>query len=306
MVGVTLLEIREHVEALATPAGRYVVICGRTGERPIPVDGLRFPDRGTARSAARAAGQYRAALRRYDPQVPFYDLIVCEDADGETNNGPDRGDTPDAWALTAPVLDTGDAPFSRRDRVEFCHRVAAAVFETLSAGGYDGVETAVLDAYFDLAERLSDPDDLCLCLLESMAAELDDRLDPTAQTTVLAGAGARLAPSPSPAGPVSATFRRLSDVGLVERYTCLPGSIGRSEGPRTVVAELTSYALSPVDGRLPVLPVVVDLFRRSPERPPSATRARETEDGWHLALAFGPGIDPGHLASAPIRTVGRD
>jgi len=43
--------------------------CGRAGDRPLPAAGNRFPDRATARAAARATEQYRSALRRYDPQV---------------------------------------------------------------------------------------------------------------------------------------------------------------------------------------------------------------------------------------------
>ena len=78
MVGPTLVDIREHVETLASDDGDYYIVCGRTGDRPVPAAGLRFDERGTARSAARATEQYRAALRRYDPKVPRYDVIVCQ------------------------------------------------------------------------------------------------------------------------------------------------------------------------------------------------------------------------------------
>lgn len=70
--------IRAQVESLATEGGEYFVVCGRTGERPVPVETKQFPDRGTAAAAARAATAYRAALREYDPRTPVYDLIVCE------------------------------------------------------------------------------------------------------------------------------------------------------------------------------------------------------------------------------------
>jgi hypothetical protein len=73
-----LSDLRTRLEALATATGRFSVSCARTGERPVPVAGLRFPDRATARTAAQAATAYRAALRRYDPQTPHYDLIVRE------------------------------------------------------------------------------------------------------------------------------------------------------------------------------------------------------------------------------------
>ncbi|WP_419181072.1 DUF7551 domain-containing protein [Haloarcula halobia] len=54
--------------------------------------------------------------------------------------------------------------------MEFCHRVAAGVFESLYQFGYRDVETAVMGVYLDLAESVGDPDELCLCLLESRAA----------------------------------------------------------------------------------------------------------------------------------------
>jgi len=44
------------------------------------------------------------------------------------------------------VLDDDSVTLERRNPVEFCHRVAGAVFETLSDEGYDAVETAVMDA----------------------------------------------------------------------------------------------------------------------------------------------------------------
>ena len=73
-----LTGIRDRIKALASADGRYYVACARTGDRPVPAAGHRFPDRATARAAARLTGRYRAMLRRYDPQVPPYDLIVCQ------------------------------------------------------------------------------------------------------------------------------------------------------------------------------------------------------------------------------------
>ena len=74
----TLTGIRDRIEALASADGRHYVACARTGDRPIPAAGHRFPDRGTAHVAAHLTGRYRARLRQYDPQVPPYDLIVCQ------------------------------------------------------------------------------------------------------------------------------------------------------------------------------------------------------------------------------------
>lgn len=78
MMGETLGDIRQQIESLASDSGTYYLICGRTGERPVPASGLYFESRSAARAATRATKRYRAALRQYDPQVPYYDVIVCE------------------------------------------------------------------------------------------------------------------------------------------------------------------------------------------------------------------------------------
>jgi hypothetical protein len=77
----SLAELRENVEALATDDGEFFVVCGRTGERPFPAAGKRFPDRPSARQAVRTTEQYRATLRQYDPALPKYDPIVCQTAE---------------------------------------------------------------------------------------------------------------------------------------------------------------------------------------------------------------------------------
>ena len=95
----TLTGIRDRIEALASADGRYYVACARTGDRPVPAAGHRFPDRGMAHVAAHLTGRYRARLRQYDPQVPQYDLIVCQcpsaatDVCRATRQSRDRGET---------------------------------------------------------------------------------------------------------------------------------------------------------------------------------------------------------------------
>lgn len=79
MIGSTLADLRAYIESLADASGRYYVVCGRTGVRPVPADDLFFGDREIARLAARATEQYRNALREYDPRTPHYDVIVCEE-----------------------------------------------------------------------------------------------------------------------------------------------------------------------------------------------------------------------------------
>ncbi|MCU4800785.1 hypothetical protein OB920_10420 [Halobacteria archaeon HArc-gm2] len=303
MVGTTLTEIRQHIEALASADGDYYLVCGRTGDRPVPAETARFENRGTARAAARATEQYRAALRRYDPRFPYYDLIVCQD------NGPlhrprdvdGNGESADRAASASERARSVDAP-DHRLLVEFCHRVAAAVFETLSEKGYDGVESAVMDAYFDLAETVSDPDDLCLRLLESMAAALDERLSPTDQADVLADAATRYAPVESAVDPVASTMSALRDRGLLADYVCEPTATDRPDRTRSVAVDVTDYALSPRNGRLPVLPVVVELFRRRPDWPLSRVRVVGREDRWHVTLELASDAGPDGLASAPIRS----
>ncbi|WP_152043329.1 DUF7552 domain-containing protein [Salinigranum salinum] len=78
MTSRTLGQLREGIEAVASMDGDYVVGCARTGARPSPVAGRRFPSRHAAAVAARLAGHYRAWLRRYDPETAVYDLVVCD------------------------------------------------------------------------------------------------------------------------------------------------------------------------------------------------------------------------------------
>ncbi|WP_096393742.1 hypothetical protein [Halorubrum trapanicum] len=313
MIGTTLLDIADHIESLASEDGEFSLVCARYGDRPVPAAGLRFDSRETARAAARATEQYRDALRRYDPELPFYDVVVRQGFaeppsrptgrdDGARTSAPDDAPTPapDDPATFAP--DDGVAPPDEltdrivdgaahrrpggdggptdrrhadgsggrgraRDRVEFCHATAAATFEALSAGGHDRAESAVMDAYFSLAERVSDPDDLCLCLLEAMAAALDRHLGPTTQAAVVADAAERLPdpPEPSAGDPVGAAFDRLAAVGLVEGYERVDdaGPASNAGGPDDdATVRITGYALSPADGRVATLPAALEVCRR--------------------------------------------
>jgi hypothetical protein len=303
MVGTTLVDIRDHIEALASPDGEYYLVCARTGDRPVPAAGLRFETRQTARNAARATEQYRAALREYDPRLPYYDVVVSQ-ANGAGASTPTTGSRSRDGVPATPGRVFDDAAASHRDLVEFCHRVAAAVFETLSDGGYDDVETAVMDAYFDHAETVADPDELCLCLLESMAAELDAGLSPAEQAAVIETAATRLPPTESASRPVSATFDHLQDRGLVGGYVRSPWSVDLAEGTRSVVVRVSEYALSPRGGRLPVLPIALALSRRQADWHPSSLRVADAEDGWRLTVVLAREAEPQGLASAPIQGEG--
>lgn len=299
MIGTTLGDIRDHVESLASADGEYALVCSRYGDRPVPAVDLRFPNRATARAAAQAAEQYRAALRRYDPRLPYHDVIVQQS--GPRYDGYSPGDRhPSAGSRRVEPDTEGRA--ERHELVEFCHRIAAAVFETLSEAGYDAVETAVMDRYFDLAETLAEPDHLCLRLLEGMAVELDTRLGPTAQRDVLSTAARRLTPpSPSIEGePVAATLVYLHDCGVLRGSARPSGAAGRDDGVRSIVVELSEYALVPRDGRLPILPLVVELSRRDSDWLPVPARVESVDDGWRIRFAAARDADPIGVASAPI------
>ena len=306
----TLVRIREHVEKLASDDGEYYVVCGRTGDRPVPAIGKRFDGRATARNAVRATEQYRTALRRYDPHVPYYDLIVCQEFDpgasapGTPSRHAFRDDDPRSVQKDDvrfdPTADDCAADPEHRQLVEFCHGVAAATFETLSDEGYDAVERAVMEAYFALAETVADPDELCLCLLESMATELGTRLSPANQAAVLAGAATRLTPVEPAERPLTATLTRLRDRGLLDDYARTPWVVDRTGRERSAVVQLSNYALSPRDGRLPVLPIVLVLRRQRADLPLSSVRVAAVDGGWQLTLVLAPDSDPGELASAPI------
>lgn len=249
MVGSTLREIRRRVDALAAADGAYYVVCGRTGERPVPVAGKRFADRPTAESALRAATQYRATLRDYDPRLPHYDLIVCEATPGPTTPSPSE---------TGPGADAGSAALSaaapRRPLVDFCHEVASAPFETLAEQGCAAVERAIMELYLEAAETVDDRDEFCLLLVESMAAELSERLTPDEQARVLRAAAGRLSPVAATAAPVPVALRRLASVSLVTGY-----GLARS-GDEWLVT-VRGYALDGTDRRLPTLPIALELYR---------------------------------------------
>ncbi|WP_247730391.1 DUF7551 domain-containing protein [Halovivax limisalsi] len=312
MVGVTLAEIRAHIESLASDDGDYYVVCGRTGDRPVPAAGHRFPDRATARAAARATGQYRSALRRYDPQVPYYDLIVCEVPSRSTSARSRESAGDPSHRQPAGFVLAGDNTTERCDLVEFCHRAAGAVFETLSEAGYGAVERAVMDTYFDLAETVGDPDELCLCLLESTAAELAARLSLDAQADVLTGAAARLEPieadSASPGAratdPLETTLAALDRRGLVGSYARSPWSVDRDGTVRSSTVGLSRYALSPQDGCLPVLPITLELARQGSGRLLRSVAVTAVGDGWHLEIRLGGAEPHGELVNAPIEEDG--
>jgi hypothetical protein len=269
MIGRTLTDIRGELESLAEEEGEYYVQCGRTGERPVPVDGRRFPDRETAVEAVRVAHAYRATLRRYDPRAPWYDFVVCETEVGES-------------AGRARSLPPASAARSDTDRalVAYCHDVAGAVFEALSASDHDAVERAVMDAYLDAAESTADRDRLCLQLLATMATELQDRLSDAPRAEALQRATVHLPAVESSTAPVRDALDVLQARGLVDGYALVDGRWG---DPRTVAVR--EYELPPLTDRLPTLPLAVETVRRAAGRPPVVTGVAPTDEGWSVTLS---------------------
>jgi hypothetical protein len=254
MVGRSLRDLRERIESLAVPDGRFEVVCARTGEQPFPVTGARFPDREAAGEAAALAGRYRAALRRYDGHLPPHDFVACEALPGD----PPR---PAAAAM-----------------VEFCHDAAGATFEALTDRGHDAVERTVMDRYLDAGETVG-RNELCLSLLRTSAAELAARLDRGEQARVLADAATRLS-TPGPAGeaPVESVLARFEALGLVEGY----GTHDYIDGGRRVEVVLETYALAADD--CPTLPLSLSLLRAGTR--PAVTRAARDGADWELGLVL--------------------
>ncbi|MFC6719620.1 hypothetical protein ACFQGT_13470 [Natrialbaceae archaeon GCM10025810] len=300
MVGTTLREIREHVETLSSDDGAYYVVCGRSGVRPAPVAGERFETRHDAVAAARATEQYRAALRRYDPDLPYYDPIVCEGIPGSVAEESTEADAPAPGEGRSSAAADGDAVDVRlpAELVSFCHDVVGAVFETLSADGHEAVERAVVDTYLAAAEAATDRHALCLVLLDSMARELDRHLSEAEGVEVLSRAAKRLAPAETDEGdPVEASLAFLRSRSMVSTYDVTVPDVEPDDGTgenrvgddrddgSTWIVTLGGYALERTDGWFPTLPIGVDLLRRAMASPVSVVRARRLAGGgWRLVV----------------------
>jgi hypothetical protein len=157
-----------------------------------------------------------------------------------------------------------------------------------------------METYAELAETVADPDELCSCLLETVATALGTQLSPAEQSDVVAGTAARLGPKAGSPEPLAATLLSLETRGLIGSYTLSPWSATLDDGTRSVVVGLSDYALAPRHGRLPVFPFAVALSRRTPRGPPSSLSAEELGDGWRVTVVLSDGIGPDGLATAPI------
>ncbi|ELY96928.1 hypothetical protein C482_14809 [Natrialba chahannaoensis JCM 10990] len=311
MIGTTLGDIRKHLEALADETGPYYLRCGRTGERPVPAIGLRFDSRSTARAGARATEQYRAALRQYDPQLPQYDVIVCQDANTPTQLPDTLSDSrtpqPRRDGTTSNDTDTvgsmaGDWAAESESLIDFCHAIAGAVFETIADSSHQSIERAIMDTYFEIAETIESPDELCLRLLESMAVELECRLTPAEQATVLLAAAKRL-PSPSPPAsdePLELALSRLQSTTLVSDYTLERRPDEWHVWRNSWTVTLDAYSLGQSETGVVTLPLVIELFRHrssSDVSLSSATAVGDPPSSWTFTLQTASGTAPSGLVS---------
>ena len=78
----TIRQARERIEAVAVDHGDFGVACKDTGCSPAPVTDVTFETFEAAELACLSARAYRSALRRLDPSLPEYDLVVCTTDEG--------------------------------------------------------------------------------------------------------------------------------------------------------------------------------------------------------------------------------
>jgi len=276
MVGTTLREIRRSIERLASDDGEYDIVCARFGEQPVPVAGQRFATRTDAADAARATEQYRAALRRYDPQLPFYDPIVRQTradteghADGPGHATADR----ERRRRNQRSADRTHAGATDGPLIGFCHDVSGAVFEALSSRDHERVERAIMDTYLAAAEATTDRNALCLVLLETIAAELDRYLAASERTRLLRAAAANLPPVDPADDPVATSLAYLDSLSLIGAYGVTRESADTaSEDVWTVT--LRGYAIDGGERRFPTLPIGIDILRRTAQ-PTASLGVRE-------------------------------
>ncbi|MDS0298310.1 hypothetical protein NDI76_06110 [Halogeometricum sp. S1BR25-6] len=276
MVGGTLRDIRAHVSGLSAPTGPYAVVCARTAREPVPLAGERFDSREDAERAADMADEYHSALRRYDPEAPRHHLIVRDAAGPPTPRS--NADSDVRMRYTA-----------------FCHDVSGAVFEALSETGFRAAESAAMEMYLTLAEVVEDRDDFCLTMLWSAMNELDIGLDAADQRTVvdaaadlLGGTGSEGWTEPTVESAIARTLARLAEASFIGDY-----DVAACPGGDAWEATFADYALAERTGRLPTLPIAVDLVRRLPDRPVSFTEATPLADRrWRLRVEAVDSSDP--------------
>ncbi|WP_435128499.1 DUF7551 domain-containing protein [Halobaculum sp. D14] len=280
-----LATVRRRVESLASATGAYVVACPDSGDRPVPVSGLRFADRADATAAARAAERFRRLLGRYDPAVQQYDLVARR------------------LGHASPSAEDGEA----------CHRLVGALLDALDVFDRGGVEAAALDTYRTLAPVTARPA-LARTLLWAVTTEIDGRV-PASETPELVAAAAAERGTVDTATPVGDAVGALSRHGLVaeadvERAAAEWDGASRRRRGREHRVSLSGYALAEPTGHLPTLPLAVELRRRLPSRfGVQFVKAAVEDAGFAVTVRLVPGgVDAGlvRVRCADARSTGTE
>lgn len=249
-----LHQLRRCIGRLTSAEGRYYVMCARTGIRPSPVATVRFGTRRLAEKGAKGASDYRNRLRTLDPDLPVYDLVATEAASGSY------------WLDAAPehahAIDGNRSwdPYPKDDRalrIEYFARILDAVFSAVSAGGFDAVEGAVMEAYHETAPR-STTDTLRSALLETLASQCTTRLTPGQRDRLLAQAVAFLPATPNHSEPIAATADWFRTIGFIDGYDLATARSGRDE-PTARRITIAGPRLGAVGDRLPIFLLRIEL-----------------------------------------------
>jgi hypothetical protein len=133
-----------------------------------------------------------------------------------------------------------------------------------------------------------------------MASELHARLSPADQAEVLTNAATRLESPIDDDSPLEASLTALEQRGLIESYTRSPYSVDLGDGAGAVVVQISGYALSARDDRLPVLPLTLELCRHHTEQSPQSVQVTAMNGDWQLTFVLANTGDQNGLVSAPI------
>jgi hypothetical protein len=117
---------------------------------------------------------------------------------------------------------------------------------------------------------------------------------------VLTDSAARLESPSDDDSPLNASLTALEQRGLIESYTRSPYSVDFDGGAGAVVVQISGYALSARDKRLPVLPVTLELCRHHTEQSPQSVQVTAVDDGWQLTFSLADTRDQNGIVSAPI------
>jgi len=312
MIGSTLRESRRRIQSLAIDDGSYYIVCARTGKRPLPVAGKRFDSRGAATAALRAAERYRRTLRRHDPQLPMYELIVCEDEppDGTTSAetpGEKRGsmarDASSAGRQPADGAAAGavTSVWTSQDRLaSFCHNIMTSVLAALAdvSGGSTELVRDVVGP--EERRKMTRSPGHCLSALERLAAVLERRLASSQRADLLATAARRRSAVHDCPQPLEATLSRLESVGLITGATVRPRATDRDG--RSWLLTLQNYGLRRADGPAVTLPLTAELFAHRSDTDVSvqalSSDSSGTATGEQLVVTIGATTAPSGLVHA--------